>query len=142
MKIRIGLSLTMIKTYYFYIPAENFLGFEVFHPQFSIFHSQFSIAPSALWSSPRPISTSWLNTLLHLHAWPINHVVYMGSYLFLVGYLILGWVSRLDAFSVYPCPTWLPSCALGSATGTPEVSPSRSSRTKDRSPQISCARDR
>jgi cell division protein FtsI/penicillin-binding protein 2 len=59
-----------------------------------------------------------------------------------VGYLILGWVSRLDAFSVYPFRTWLPSYALGSTTGTPEVRPSRSSRTKDRSLQISCARDR
>ena len=33
-----------------------------------------------LWSSPRPISIGQLNTLLHLHLRPINHVVYMGSY--------------------------------------------------------------
>ena len=61
---------------------------------------------------------------------------------FSVGDLILGGASRLDAFSVYPVPTWLPGHALGSATGTPEVSPSRSSRTKDSFLQISCARDR
>ena len=29
------------------------------------------------------------------------------------GYLILGWVSRLDAFSVYPFQTWLPCDAFG-----------------------------
>ena len=28
----------------------------------------------------RPISTSLLNTLRHLHIWPINLVVYEGSY--------------------------------------------------------------
>ena len=56
-----------------------------------------------------------------------------------MGYLILRGASRLDAFSVYPVPTWLPGHALGSATGTPEVSPSRSSRTKDSSSQISYA---
>ena len=57
-----------------------------------------------------------------------------------MGYLILRGASRLDAFSVYPFQTWLPGRALGSATGTPEVRPSRSSRTKDSSSQISCAR--
>ena len=56
------------------------------------------------------------------------------------GYLILRGASRLDAFSVYPVPTWLPGDALGSATGTPEVSPPRSSRTKGSSSQISYAR--
>ena len=35
---------------------------------------------SFFWSSPRPISTSQLNTLLHLHLWPINLVVFKGSY--------------------------------------------------------------
>ena len=55
-------------------------------------------------------------------------------------YLILRGASRLDAFSVYPFPTWLLCYALGSTTDAPEVSPSRSSRTKDSSPQISNAR--
>ena len=93
-------------------------------------------------SSPRPISIGQLNTLLHLHLRPINHVVYMGSYPFLVRYLIFGRVSRLDAFSVYLIRTWLPSRAIGMTTGAPEVRPSRSSRTKDSSHQISCAHDR
>ena len=32
------------------------------------------------WSSPRPISITQLHTLLHLHLWPINLIVYKGSY--------------------------------------------------------------
>ena len=55
------------------------------------------------------------------------------------GYLILRGASRLDAFSVYPFPTWLLGREPGGSTGTPEVSPSRSSRTKDSSSQISYA---
>ena len=57
-----------------------------------------------------------------------------------MGYLILRGASRLDAFSVYPFQTWLLGRALGSATDTPEVRPTRSSRTKVSSSQISCAR--
>ena len=90
-------------------------------------------------SSPRPISNSQLHALRHFHPCPIYLVVFKGSYFFRMGYLILRGASRLDAFSVYPFPTWLPCHALGSATGTPEVSPSRSSRTKDSSSQISYA---
>ena len=56
------------------------------------------------------------------------------------GYLILRGASRLDAFSVYPFPTWLLGHAPGGTTDPPEVSPSRSSRTKDSSSQISYAR--
>ena len=55
--------------------------------------------------SPRPISNIQLNTLLHLHLCPIYLVLSKGSYL--LGYLILRGASRLDAFSVYPCRTWL-----------------------------------
>ena len=58
-----------------------------------------------LWISPRPISNCQLNTLLCLHLSPIYLVVFKGSYL--LGYLILRGASRLDAFSVYPCRTWL-----------------------------------
>jgi hypothetical protein len=36
--------------------------------------------PDNLWSSPRPISTGQLNTLLCLHTRPINQVVCLGSY--------------------------------------------------------------
>ena len=99
------------------------------------------LAPDS-WSSPRPISTSQLHALLHFHLWPIYHLVFVGSYCFRMGYLISRGASRLDAFSVYPCRTWLPSRAFGKTTGAPVVRPSRSSRTKDSSSQISSARDR
>src|SRR3990172_9971976 len=48
--------------------------------------------------------------------------------------LILGRVSHLDAFSGYLCQTYLPSNAVGTTTGTPEVCPPRSSRTRGSSP--------
>ena len=52
-------------------------------------------------ASPRPISTARLS-LSALHLRPINLVVSQGTYpLDAVGDLILGWVSRLDAFSAY-----------------------------------------
>ena len=60
------------------------------------------------WSSPHPISNSQLHVLPHFHLCPIYLVVFMGSYFFRMGYLILRGASRLDAFSVYPGPTWLP----------------------------------
>ena len=56
-----------------------------------------------------------------------------------MGNLIFRGASRLDAFSVYPFQTWLLCDALGSTTDTPAVRPSRSSRTKDSSYQISSA---
>ena len=95
--------------------------------------------PKPTWLSPRPISDSQLHTLPHFHLCPIYLVVFKGSYYLRMGYLILRGASRLDAFSVYPVPTWLPGYAFGNATGAPEVSPSRSSRTKDSSSQISYA---
>ena len=94
---------------------------------------------SAFWSSPHPISSSQLHTLLCFHPCPINLVVFKGVYSFRMGYLISRGASRLDAFSVYPFRTWLPGRRLGSLTGTPAVRPSRSSRTKDSSSQISYA---
>ena len=99
---------------------------------------------SILWtqpfrSSPRPISNSQLHALRHFHLCPIYLVVFKGSYRLCGGYLILRGASRLDAFSVYPFPTWLPGCAIGMTTGAPEVSPTRSSRTKVSSSQISYA---
>ena len=66
-----------------------------------------------LWSSPRLISTSQLNTLLCLHLWPINLVVYKESYCFRMGNLVFRLASRLDAFSVYPFQTWLFCCGIG-----------------------------
>src|SRR3970282_2788315 len=94
-----------------------------------------------LWSSPRLISTGQLKVFLLLHLRPIYLVFSKVSYSFRMGNLFLRWVSRLDAFSVYPFQTWLPSCANGFATGTPSVCPPRSSRTKGSSSQISYARD-
>ena len=99
----------------------------------------FSLYPTS-WLSPRPISNSQLRTLLHFHLCPIYLVVFKGSYYLRMGYLILRGASRLDAFSVYPVPTWLLCHRLDNLTDTPEVSPSRSSRTKDSSSQISYAR--
>ena len=57
-------------------------------------------------SSPRPISTGQLKTLLSLHSRPIYLVICEGSYQpSAVGDLILGLASRLDAFSAYPLRT-------------------------------------
>ena len=94
-------------------------------------------------SSPRSISIVQLNTLLHLHPRPIKLVVYKWPYLLkAMGYLILRCSSHLDAFSVYNIRTRLLSYALGSTTDAPEVRPTRSSRTKVSSSQISNAHDR
>src|SRR5699024_12411686 len=61
-----------------------------------------------------------------------------GAYSFkMMGSLISRRGSCLDAFSTYPCPTWLPSYAPGGTTGTPAVCPSPSSRTKDSSVRTS-----
>ena len=94
-------------------------------------------------SSPRPISTGQLNTLLCLHFRPINVVFCHGPYpVNPVGYLILELASHLDAFSGYPFRRSLTSHAPGGTTGTRELRPSRSSRTKDSSLQVSCAHSR
>jgi hypothetical protein len=91
-------------------------------------------------SSPRPISTGQLHTLPCFHFPPINLVVCEGPYLVEpVGDLISRWASHLDAFSAYPFRTWPTSHAAGATTGTPEVRPPRSSRTRGSSSQISCA---
>ncbi len=88
--------------------------------------------------SPRPISTGRLNTLLCVHLRPINVVVYHGPYqVNPVGNLILERASHLDAFSAYPFRRSPTSSALGRTTGTRELRPSRSSRTRDSLPQIS-----
>ena len=96
---------------------------------------------SAFWSSPHPISNSQLHVLPHFHLCPIYLVVFKGVYFFRMGYLILRGASRLDAFSVYPFRAWLLGRRLGSLTDAPAARPSRSSRTKDSSSQISYAHD-
>src|SRR4029079_65787 len=60
----------------------------------------------------------------------------------LKGELVSRWVSRLDAFSDYPVRTSVRSTAAGATTAPPEVRPSRSSRTRDRSSQFSYTHDR
>ena len=117
----------------------------IFHCTFKIAHKLFisNLLPFptlTFWSSPRPISSSQLHALQHFHPCPINLVVFKGSYFFRMGYLILRGASRLDAFSVYPCRTWLLCHALDRTTDTPAVRPPRSSRTKGSSSQISYAR--
>lgn len=92
-------------------------------------------------SSPRLISTGQLRVFPLLHPRPIYLVVFEVSYPSRMGNLILRRASRLDAFSVYPFRTWLPSCAPGGATGTPSVRPPRSSRTRGSASQVSYARD-
>ena len=91
------------------------------------------------WSSPHPISNSQLHVLPHFHLCPIYLVVFKGVYFLRMGYLILRGASRLDAFSVYPFRAWLLGRRLGSLTDAPAARPSRSSRTKDSSSQISYA---
>ena len=87
------------------------------------------------------VSTGWLSASPHVHARPIDPVVSREPSLF-AGYLISGEVSRLYAFSVYPVHTWLPSGTASAITGTPEVCPSQSSRTREKAPQVSSARSR
>ena len=87
--------------------------------------------------SPRAISTGQLNMLPCLHFRPINVVVYHGPYqVNPVGDLILKRASHLDAFSAYPFRRSLTSRAPGGTTGTRELRPSRSSRTRDSLPQV------
>ena len=92
----------------------------------------------------RAISTGQLNALQRFHTQPINVLVLNGSLedLKSQGDLILEGASRLDAFSGYPVRTQLPGNAIGITTGTPEVRPLRSSRTRSSSSQISNAHGR
>src|SRR5438105_13923933 len=58
-----------------------------------------------------------------------------------LGRFILGRASHLDAFSGYHSRPSLPGVALGRTTGTRAGRPTRSSRTRVRSPQLSNAHD-
>ena len=106
---------------------------QTFHPNLLPFPTL------TFWSSPRPISSSQLHALQHFHPCPINLVVFKGSYSYdgishLEGGFTLRCLQRLSRPDMATRPwRWSP-------TGTPEVSPSRSSRTKDSSSQISSAR--
>ena len=93
---------------------------------------RFSINSSR--SSPRPISIGKLHVSPHFHRRPIYLIVSEGSYqLLVVAVFFFREASRLDAFSVYPLRTSLPCFAVGTTTVSPEVRPSRSSRTRDSS---------
>ena len=93
---RCGLSaITTGKLYiiFFWLLFDNHIEFD-----------EFRSLQSLLRSSPRPISTSQLRTLLLFHIWPIYQLIFLESYyLNGMGDLILRRVSRLDAFSAYPC---------------------------------------
>ena len=86
----------------------------------------------------RVISIARLPTLPPLHLRPIYVLVLNDP----LGDLILGRASCLDAFSTYPVRTRLPGSAPGDTTGSPEVRPTRSSRTSVGPPQISYAHNR
>ena len=58
-----------------------------------------------------------------------------------MGGFILGTASHLDAFSGYPCRSSLPGVAPGGTAGTRADRPTRSSRTRVRTPQPSNAHD-
>ena len=118
----------------------EFLLLSIFHPSGNNFLLPIQFLTITFWLSPRPISNSQLHALLRFHLCPIYLVVFKGSYYFRMGSLILRSASRLDAFSVYPLLTWLLCHASGQTTDPPAVSPSRSSRTKGSSSQISYAR--
>ncbi len=102
-------------------------------------------APGRGWvladQAARSISTGRLHALprVHRHAYPRGGLPRTLRSLKDSGALILGGASRLDAFSGYPVRTWLPGDALGRTTGTPEVRPFRSSRTRNSSFQITYA---
>jgi hypothetical protein len=81
----------------------------------------------------RAIRTGRLHVSPRVHPRPIDVVVSHGSRRDLVSRR----VSRLDAFSGYPCRAWLPGGAAGATTGPPEARPSRSSRTRDGTSQVS-----
>jgi co-chaperonin GroES (HSP10) len=88
------------------------------------------------------VSTGQLRRLPALHTRPIDLVIFQEPSSRRTGGLVLRRASRLDAFSVYPGRTWLPSAAPSGTTGTPEVRPSQSSRTRERAAQASYARNR
>ena len=95
---------------------------------------------SLLWSSPRPISDSQLHVLPHFHLCPIYLVVFKGVYFLkngishLEGGFTLRCLQRLSLPDLATLPCRWPTA------DTPVVRPSRSSRTKDSSSQISSAR--
>ena len=66
---------------------------------------RFLIAATDWYDRASTVSTTPLKDSHPVHAWPINLVVYQGSFVFRQASLILRGASRLDAFSGYPCRT-------------------------------------
>src|SRR5690349_7611232 len=94
------------------------------------------------WSSRSAVGTGPLRRSLAVHSRPIDLVVFQEPMYFRTGNLVLEGASRLDAFSAYPVPTWLPGDAPSGTAGTPEVGPPQSSRTRGDAPQASHAHGR
>ena len=94
------------------------------------------------WSSCSAVRTGRLRRSPAVHARPIDLVVFQEPVQLPAGNLISEGASRLDAFSAYPLPTWLPGDAPSGTAGTPEVGPPQSSRTRGDSPQVSYAHGR
>ena len=69
-------------------------------------------------------------------------VAFRGTLTGTTGTLILGCASRLDAFSGYHVAHGYPANTSNEIAGTPEVLPTRSSRTRVRPPQGSYAHSR
>ena len=88
------------------------------------------------------VGTGPLRRSLAVHFQPIDLVVFQEPSHLRAGNLVLEGASRLDAFSAYPVPTWLPGDALSRTAGTPEVGPPQSSRTRGDAPQVSYAHGR
>src|SRR4051812_50197211 len=73
-----------------------------------------------------------------LHCRPIDLVVFQEpSHPNRAGNLVLEGASRLDAFSAYPVPTWLPGGAPSGTARTPKDRPPPSPRTRGDAPQVS-----
>ena len=134
LKHSLKLPLLLLKVLYLQNRTLNFIFYKHFRfPWITL------VSFSNLWLSPRPISKCQLNTLLCLHLIPIYLVVFKGSYSLswgishLEGGFTLRCLQRLSLPDLATLPWhWLP-------TDTPVVRPSRSSRTKDSSSQISFA---
>ena len=94
----------------------------------------------AVWSSPRSISNSQLHVLPHFHLCPIYLVVFKGSYFLMKGISHLEGGFTLRCLQRLSLPDLATLPCRWSTTDTPVVCPSRSSRTKDSSSQISSAR--
>jgi hypothetical protein len=95
------------------------------------------------WSSRSAVRTGRLRRSPAVHSRPIDLVVFQEpSGPMVHGSLVSEGASRLDAFSAYPVPTWLPGDAPSGTAGTPEVGPPQSSRTRGDAPQASHAHGR